>query len=453
MSPPSATHRRAVRPRTRARRDEPGGRSRRFDVVGRLGWGVADQGVSSLSNFALGIFAARALGSEGFGAFSLAYVTYAFILSATRGVATDPLLVRFSGPPTEAWRRAVAAASATSAAAGVVAGICCVIAGLLLPAEVGSSYVALGVVLPFLMLQDSWRFAFFSSGRPARALVNDLVWGALLLAALVGLQVSGRSSVTGFVLAFGGTAALAALFGLWQSRILPRPTQVRAWVTDHRDLGGRYLVENLSIGGARQLRMFALGAFAGLAAVGDTRGAEILMGPFLVILMGASQVAVPEAAQVLRRAPRKLLQFCLALGAVLATAAAAWGLFVLALLPSGLGDLLLGEIWVPASALLPAVIIGFFMGAFEIAAAAGVRALGAAPRSLKAQLTNAAFYVVGGGVGAYVDGARGSAWGVAIATAAGALVWWAQLRIALDEHVSALSDDEGRPHRPDRIAT
>jgi O-antigen/teichoic acid export membrane protein len=275
----------------------------------------------------------------------------------------------------------------------------------------------------------------------------------LLVATLVVLQATDRTSETNFVLAFGGTAALAALFGLLQSRILPRPSQVRAWLTDHRDLGGRYLVENVSIGGARQLRMFALGAFAGLAAVGDTRGAEILMGPFLVILMGASQVAVPEAAQVIRRSPRKLLQFCFALGAVLATAAAAWGLIVLALLPSGLGDLLLGSIWVPASALLPAVIIGFFMGGFEIAAAAGVRALGAAPRSLKAQLANAALYIVGGGVGAYVDGARGSAWGVAIATGIGALVWWAQLRIALDEHVAAVPTDQAQPHTEDRIAT
>jgi len=36
-----------------------------------------------------------------------------------------------------------------------------------------------------------------------------------------------------------------------------------------------------------------LGAVAGLAAVGYVRASEILMGPFLVLLMGLSQVAVP----------------------------------------------------------------------------------------------------------------------------------------------------------------
>ena len=67
-------------------------------IVRRLGWGVADQVVSSISNFVLGIVVARSLGAEGFGSFSLAFITYAFILSGSRGLSTAPLLVRFSGP-------------------------------------------------------------------------------------------------------------------------------------------------------------------------------------------------------------------------------------------------------------------------------------------------------------------------------------------------------------------
>ena len=44
-------------------------------TVRRLGWGVADQGISSLSNFALGIVAAKSLDPTEFGAFTLAYLT------------------------------------------------------------------------------------------------------------------------------------------------------------------------------------------------------------------------------------------------------------------------------------------------------------------------------------------------------------------------------------------
>ena len=37
------------------------------------------------------------------------------------------------------------------------------------------------------------------------------------------------------MLVFGGTATLAALSGLLQARVRPRPTQTRAWFRTHRD--------------------------------------------------------------------------------------------------------------------------------------------------------------------------------------------------------------------------
>ena len=73
----------------------------------RLGWGLVDQAVSSLTNFAVVILAIRTVGSAQFGAFSLAYVTYGFVLSASRGLVTGPLQVRFSDTDLPAWRRAV----------------------------------------------------------------------------------------------------------------------------------------------------------------------------------------------------------------------------------------------------------------------------------------------------------------------------------------------------------
>ena len=78
----------------------------RSHVVRRLGWGIADQVVSSLTNFAVSIYVVRTLGAVQFGAFSLAYVTYGFALNASRGLATDPLMVRFSGTDLPTWRRA-----------------------------------------------------------------------------------------------------------------------------------------------------------------------------------------------------------------------------------------------------------------------------------------------------------------------------------------------------------
>ena len=72
-------------------------RKLRSHAVRRMGWGLADQIVSSLTNFAISIYVVHSLGAVQFGAFSLAYVTYGFALNASRGLATDPLMVRFSG--------------------------------------------------------------------------------------------------------------------------------------------------------------------------------------------------------------------------------------------------------------------------------------------------------------------------------------------------------------------
>jgi O-antigen/teichoic acid export membrane protein len=300
------------------------GRRGLFQVVRRLGWGVADQAISSLSNFAVGLFVARNFGASSFGAFALAFVTYTVVINACRGLATDPLLVRYSGAASRRWRRATSKATGTALVVGVVAGAACVVAGLLLPDPVGSVFVALGVGLPGLALQDSWRFAFFARGSGSSAFANDVIWTALLVLALVVLNSRGDGSAARCMLAFGGTATLAALLGAVQASVFPRPKRAAGWLGAHHELSVRYLAENVSISGAALLRSFVLGAVASLAAVGYVRASEILMGPFFVILMRISQVAVPEASRVFHRSGR-LARFCFVLGGSQAVAAIAWG--------------------------------------------------------------------------------------------------------------------------------
>ncbi len=406
-----------------------------IQAVRRLGWGVADQGISSLANFALGLFVARSVGADSFGAFTLAFITYTVVINAARGLATDPLLVRFSGDLVRRWRRATSAASGTALIVGVGVGVLCIIAGLILPDPLGPAFVALGIGLPGLALQDSWRFAFFASGRGASAFINDLVWGVLLVLALVVMH--GRAdSAAHCMLAFGGTATLAALLGMLQARTVPRPLRAVAWLRTHHDLSVRYLVENVSSSGASQVRSFVLGAVAGLAAVGYVRASEILMGPFLVVLMGISQVAVPEASRVLHRNSEHLARFCFVLGGVQAAAAIVWGLILITVFPLGPGPALLKELWAPTAQLLPAITLTVAAASFITAAMAGLRAMGVARRSLRAQLTASATYAIGGSLGAILAGAVGSSWGVTAAECFAALVWWHQLRSALADHHS-----------------
>ncbi|MFH8801218.1 hypothetical protein ACH4F6_16720 [Streptomyces sp. NPDC017936] len=406
-------------------------RSARRAVVGRLSWGLADQAASSMTNFAVGVYVARSLGVTAFGVFSLAWVTYGVVLNVSRGLATDPLVVRFSGAPDASWRGAVARSSGTALGAGAALGAASLVTGLALGGRVGSAFACLGVVLPGLLLQDAWRFAFFAAGTGRKAFVNDLVWGVALVPAMV---VAARvGSVAAFVLAWGGSAAVAAVYGCVQSGIRPRPAGAREWLRTHRDLGYRYLVENVSNSGASQLRAYGLGAIVGVGAVGVIRGAELLLGPFLALLMGLSLVTVAEAARVVRRAPQRLGGFCLLLGGGQAAAALLWG-GALLLVPDRLGELVLGGVWSSAAELVVPVTLGVAGAGLGTGAAAGLRALGAARRSLRSQLFASACYVTGGLGGAAVAGTAGSAWGVAAATVGSSAVWWLHLRSALREH-------------------
>jgi O-antigen/teichoic acid export membrane protein len=401
-------------------------------LAGRLTWGLADQAVSSLTNFAVGIVVARSLGPTEFGAFGLAWVTYGVVLNLSRGLTTDAFVVRFSGAESNTWRAAVAQVSGSALLLGTAAGGLSVLAGILVGGSVGGAFVGLGLVLPALMLQDSWRYAFFAAGRGRSAFANDLVWAVALVPAL--LVAAQEGSVLGFVVAWGVAAAVAAGYGWAQSRVRPRPSESWRWLVEHRQLGVRYMLENVSISGASQVRMYGLGALAGLAAVGTVRGAELLLGPFMAVLMGLSNVAVPEASRVLKRRPGKLPLFCLVLGGTQAGLALLWGLGLLFLLPDAWGRFVLGDVWQTASTLILPATLSVMSASISTGAAAGVRALGASRLSLRAQSWASLAYATGGLVGAAVDGARGSAWGVASATFLGAVVWWLQLRAGLHQH-------------------
>ncbi|WP_425472296.1 hypothetical protein [Streptomyces cyaneus] len=408
----------------------PAGSAKRA-LAGRLSWGLADQAASSMSNFAVGIYVARSLGVTAFGVFSLAWVTYGVVLNVSRGLATDPLMVRFSGVSDASWRAAVARSSGTALGVGAALGAASVVVGLALGGRVGPAFACLGVMLPGLLLQDAWRFAFFAAGAGRKAFVNDVVWGVALVPAMV--VAAHMGSVAAFVLAWGGSAAVASVYGCFQSGIRPHMSGAREWLREHRDLGYRYLVENVSNSGASQLRAYGLGAIVGVGAVGVVRGAELLLGPFLALLMGLSLVTVAEAARVLRRAPHRLGRFCLLLGGGQAVAALLWG-GALLLVPDRGGEFVLGGVWSSASELIVPVTLGVAGAGLGTGAAAGLRALGMARRSLRSQLIASVCYVIGGLGGAAVAGTVGSAWGVAAATVSGSAVWWLQLRSALREH-------------------
>jgi O-antigen/teichoic acid export membrane protein len=419
----------------------------RSRAVRRVSWGLADQAVSSLTNFAVSIYVARTLGAAQFGAFSLAYVTYGFALNASRGLATDPLMVRFSGVGLWAWRRAVADCTGTAAMVGLAVGSCVLAAAALIGGTAGAAFLALGLTLPGLMLQDSWRYSFFALGRGGQAFLNDTVWAVTLLPALVLLRVTGHVSVFWFVLAWGATAGAAAAVGPLQARVIPRLSGIWGWLQQNRDLGFRYLLEGTSVSAAGQLRSYGVGIVLSLAALGYVQAATTLMGPITILFLGMGLVLLPEAARIVVRAPQHLSRFCMLISAGLAAASLTWGVVLLVVVPRGLGAWLLGPIWRPAYPLvLPTML--FVMGqAVASGGGTGLHALGAARRSLRVAIVSAVLLVACALAGAVEGGVTGTMRGAAVAAWLGALLAWWQLRAAIRESDQVPADHLFWPRR------
>jgi O-antigen/teichoic acid export membrane protein len=402
-------------------------------AVRRLGWGVADQGMSSVTNLAVSLYIARSLGATQYGAFALAYVTYSFALNASRGLATDPLLVRFSGTDMPTWRRAVASCTGTAVVVGVIAGVCLLAVSPLLSGTAKMAFLALGLTMPGLLLQDSWRFAFFAVGRGSQAFLNDTIWAMAMIPALLVLRSTGHADVFWFVFAWGAAAAVGAAAGPLQARVIPSLTGARAWVSQHRDLGFRYLLEGTSNSAQGQLRGYGVAIILGLAAVGYVQAANTLMGPFMVIFFGMGLVILPEAVRILNNSPRRLPLFCVGVSAAFAACGLAWGIVLLVILPRGLGNLLLGSIWRPTYPLILPLTISIMGGCVMAGAGTGLHALGAARRSLRAMMIASVLFVVCGVAGAALGGAPGTARGAAVATWLSAALYWWELAAAFRE--------------------
>ena len=411
-------------------------------IARRAGWGVADQALSSLTNFAVGVFVARQLGPTEFGAFSLAFATYLLALNASRGLATDPLTVRFSDASAETWREAAAAAAGTAALIGVILGAGCVLAAVVLDNAVGVAFLSLGLMLPGLLVQDSWRYIFFAARRGRDAFLNDLVWAILLGPFIAAVMVTGRIHVQWFVLAWGAAALVAGLFGAVQAGTLPRLSLVGRWYRSHRDLGVRYFGENITFSIAVQVRLYGLGALAGLAAVGALRAAELLLGPVNLIIMGiGSLMAIPEGVRLVGQGLSRLRRFVVGLAILLASVAMLWGLAV-ALVPDQLGERLLGATWAPAASLVVPVTLMIALQGVWCGAWTGLRAMGAARRSLRAQLLGSSAFLVGALAGAALDGAEGAAWGSAAGNLITCCIWWWEFRGATREFEAARPSSE-----------
>jgi O-antigen/teichoic acid export membrane protein len=399
-------------------------------MLRRAAWGVLDQALSSLTNFLLAIFVARTVGIDDFGAFSIAFATYLVFLSVSRSLATLPLTIRYSASSDADWRRATSAATGTALSFGAISALALMLVGVVLGGTVGAALAVFGIGLVPLLVQDSWRFAFFAVHRGKSAFANDLVWAIALVPGTIFVQVVLQPSTVAWILAWASAAAAGAVFGVWQAKLLPRPGLALSWLREHRTLTPRLVAESLVLTGTGYVTVLAIAAVAGLTAVAGVRAAQVLMNATNVAVFGAQLFALPEAVEIGRRSLARLERFCFLVGGALLVVSLGWGGILLAL-PNDVGRALLGQTWDSAATLILPIALLSGMQGLSMGPFVGLRALALVRQSLRARTTSSVIQLVGGAAGARLGEAAGAAWGMMIGAAVGAVIWWYQLLAAV----------------------
>ncbi len=147
---------------------EPENESAPISNKSRIIWTFADQALSSLANFALSIVVAREVTEDDFGSFSLMLVTFTFLIGLGRAGIGDPYVIRFTDADRHTRRRAQRQAAGSAISFGAVTGLVCAVAAAVLYFVLGDApsalaILGLGIAMPGLMLQETWRCAPRSS--------------------------------------------------------------------------------------------------------------------------------------------------------------------------------------------------------------------------------------------------------------------------------------------------
>jgi O-antigen/teichoic acid export membrane protein len=412
----------------------------------RFSWGVADQALSSLTNFALGLAVARNVATEELGLYTLVISIIWTVLGVSRVFSTDPLVMRYSTSTLEQWRQASRAATGTAALMGIACGIASAIAGWMIGGSIGATLIVLAATFPALLVQDAWRFAFFAHARGAQAFLNDLIWGLALIGLFAWVLSSGRTTVPWFVSAWGLAAGIAALAGIIQARLAPAPSLARKWYRGNKDLSVPLLGESLASYGSTSISNFLIAAIAGASSLGAVRAASLLMGPTQVATMGISLVAVPEGARTLATSPDRLWRTSIAVSTAASVSVLIWGAMVF-FLPANVGRLLVGESWDAAAPLLLPMAISMAATAAAIGARSILAAHRDAGRIARVRITGGFIQVGAVAIGTAWDGALGAMRALIVSETVTSAIWWRAARKVIREPRTELSSQEAGPPR------
>ena len=402
----------------------------RTRLLRNASWNLVDQALSALSNIILAVAVARSVSAAGFGAFSIAFVIFGIFIALTKSLVGQPLQMRFSGADPTEQRQAIRGALGVALLLGLAGSVVLGAAAVLTPSTIRAALLALALILPVLLVQDSCRMAMFTCGRPRGAAAADAVWALVMVGLLALLLSVDADQVFWLMLAWGAGALISVVVACLLLRAGPAPAGTTSWIRSHWSLT-RYLFPEYFLGlGAAQLAILLVGAIAAAEAVGALRGAQVLLGPLGILGAGIFQFTVPEIARRQHLAARPLALFALVVSGSLGLVTV---LYVAALLvlPDAWGTALFGDSWAGAAAVLLAMGLSSVSSALANGPAGVLYGIQQARSTFRINLVKGPILLAAVVAGTLWAGAVGAAWGLAATEAAVLPAWILALRHAL----------------------
>lgn len=256
-----------------------------------------DQGLSSGTNFALVLMAARSLQPEDFGAFAIVVAASVSVIALTRSAVGEPVLalLSHSDDPRGLERDALRMAALLGLTGSVVFALLAA-----MPFHALRMFIGLVPLSPILAIQDASRYLGFGRRTPAVAVISDMAWLAALVP--IGLvSLNNLSTPVAVFVTWGASASFGLLAALRALSTSPARGQVLRWLKTSRRLSGWLTMAAVTSQAAGQLTIAIIAGVVGTSSFGGLRAMQALLAPMTVMLVAGQVFLVPRLSSRLKR--------------------------------------------------------------------------------------------------------------------------------------------------------
>ena len=364
---------------------------------------LADQALSSGTNFLGVVIVARQASPEEFGVFSIFLLAFFVTAGFDRGV---PHAVAM----TLEWDDE-RARNGYFFLPPLVLGTLATLVLVPVVWVLDPTFLGLSVLLLPLLVQDAGRMHAFSVQRPHVALLSDGIW---LVVTAAGFLVVSTAAGAATLWALGGVAGLA-VFRPWRIR-LRRERRART---------GSLLSAALEYGtlaGVGYITPLVAAPLIAVAGVGALQGANVIRGPFLMLVQGLVLHRMSGPPITPATCVREALRLS---GLVLAVTLLCVPPMIL--LRDVYGPPLLGSTWPDVEPLVIPALLTMVVGSVAFGPLTIVRKMGRFPLAATVQLALAPFYFGLPLAGAAIAGTSGFLYATSVAYALAVVLWWTVL--------------------------